>query len=453
MRNNWTVWGVILLGVLLLLGLIGGVQLNNSIAAVDQRSKALEARVDDAGSEDALAALTARQDALEAKLAAIVPADLTPLEGALDELRSGLAALEDRVDSSTTAAGVEALAARLDTLEATVTALPAPADLAPVTASLEQLRGNVVGLAAQIGDLTPAALAELAGRVTATESAVAAITPTDLAPLTSDVAGLSTEVSGLGTRVGAVETNLAAISFPSLQPLEDKLADLDDRVGAIQPVDLGPLETEVASIQSAIGSVTDELADAQTGITQLRTAVIAKASPADVAKVAAQVTALGARIDALPEAVDVEPLRSQIAALETSFGSLQNAVTQLQNAPAPIAPVVPSLAALESIYFGPASTSVSDEEMAKVTALAARLGATPGELSIVGFSDSSGPAELNRALSLRRAAAVRLALIEAGVSPAALTSVTGLGEDAPPVSTGDDTDEAGNRVVVVYGRQ
>ena len=41
---------------------------------------------------------------------------------------------------------------------------------------------------------------------------------------------------------------------------------------------------------------------------------------------------------------------------------------------------------------------------------------------------------------------------EAGVDRAAVTSVVGLGEDAPPVDAGDDTAEPGNRVVLIYGR-
>lgn len=427
MRNNGIVWGLIVLGVLLLLGLIGGVQLNNSIAAVDQRSKALEARVDEASGEEALAALQRRQDELEARLAALVPSDLTPLETAVGELRAGLAALETKVGEQTTAAGIEALTVRIDALEGELADVPPPVDIAPVTASVDVLRRDVDGLTAQIGDLTPATVTDLAGRVAATESAVAGIAPTDLAPLTNEVAGLT-------TRVDQAEANIAAISFPSLQPIEDRLAELDGRVGAIQPVDLAPIETEIASIR--------------TNLTSLRTDLDGKASPADIAAVAEQLTAIDARIDALP-AVDVEPIRVQVAALETSLAGVRDAITQLQSAPAAPAP---SLVALESIYFAPASTSIGDER-GKIDALAARLGPDAGMLSIVGFSDSSGPAELNRALSLRRAAAVRLALIEGGVSPQSVTSVTGLGEDAPPVTTGDDTDEAGNRVVVIYGRQ
>src|SRR6185312_2668383 len=104
-------------------------------------------------------------------------------------------------------------------------------------------------------------------------------------------------------------------------------------------------------------------------------------------------------------------------------------------------------------YFGSSDTSIAPSEQGKLQAIARRLAATPGPLALVGFSDSKGPAALNRNLSLRRAAAVRLALLGAGVDPSVVTSVTGLGEDAPPVATGDNSVEAGNRVVLIYGYQ
>ena len=134
------------------------------------------------------------------------------------------------------------------------------------------------------------------------------------------------------------------------------------------------------------------------------------------------------------------PAADEIATLRTDLAGI------VDNPPAPRPPRI-----LERIYFGQSSTSVADEEQAKIAAIAQRLASAPGALSLVGFSDSQGPAELNRSLSLRRAAAVRLALLDAGVDPAALTSVTGLGEDAPPIDAGDDADEAGNRVVLIYG--
>ena len=459
MRNNGIVWGLILLGVLLLLGLIGGVQLNNSVAAVDQRSKLLEARVDEVANDAALTALQQRQDNLEAKIATLVSPDLGPLETAVAELRGGLDGLETRL-ANFTPAGLDTLTTRLDTLEAAVTAAT-PVDLGPVTASVEALRGDVATLSTQIGDLSPAALTALGTRLAAVEgdiSAMAPATPVDLGPLNS-------EIAALGTRIDEIESRFAAISFPSLLPIEERIAALDAKVAALAPTDLTPLEERVTVLDAKVaaivpvdlGGLEGEIAGIQTDLLALRGDLSTKADPADVAVVADQLTALGARIDALPT-IDTGPLSTAIASLEAGLQGLQTQIADLGVLRSDVdglktnPPKAPPLSVLASIYFGAASTSPAGDELAKIAALAQRLGTNPGDLSIVGFSDSSGPAELNRSLSLRRAAAVRLALIKAGIPAAAVTSVSGLGEDAPPITTDDDTEEAQNRVVVIYGR-
>ena len=186
------------------------------------------------------------------------------------------------------------------------------------------------------------------------------------------------------------------------------------------------------------------------------------ASSADVQALQQQLATLDARVAALPAdqteklggdisalKTELDGLKQQLAGIATTddLASLRTDLTQLkQNPPPPQPPGV-----LEQVYFGASSTSIADAEMSKLEALATRLKADRQELQIVGFTDSQGPAEYNRGVSLRRAAAVRRALIGFGVDPSAVTSISGMGEDAPPIDTGDDTEEAGNRVVQIYG--
>jgi hypothetical protein len=75
---------------------------------------------------------------------------------------------------------------------------------------------------------------------------------------------------------------------------------------------------------------------------------------------------------------------------------------------------------------------------------------TTGSSSITatGHTDTSGPASYNRALSLRRANAVRDALTQQGV-PATAISVVGRGEDDLLVPTPDGVREPQNRRVVI----
>lgn len=70
------------------------------------------------------------------------------------------------------------------------------------------------------------------------------------------------------------------------------------------------------------------------------------------------------------------------------------------------------------------------------------------EYSVTGHTDTSGSAEYNLALSLRRGNAVKEALMERGVAEDAI-SVAGRGESELAVSTGDGVREQANRRAVI----
>jgi OOP family OmpA-OmpF porin len=68
--------------------------------------------------------------------------------------------------------------------------------------------------------------------------------------------------------------------------------------------------------------------------------------------------------------------------------------------------------------------------------------------SVAGHADRAGSENYNMALSLRRANAVRHALIARGVSPDSIT-VVGRGESEPTVPTADSVKEQANRRVMI----
>ena len=70
------------------------------------------------------------------------------------------------------------------------------------------------------------------------------------------------------------------------------------------------------------------------------------------------------------------------------------------------------------------------------------------EVVLIGHSDRVGKLEDNDRLSLRRAEAMRKALIEVGVAGTAI-DVAGRGEREPLVATADDVAEARNRRVEI----
>jgi outer membrane protein OmpA-like peptidoglycan-associated protein len=73
------------------------------------------------------------------------------------------------------------------------------------------------------------------------------------------------------------------------------------------------------------------------------------------------------------------------------------------------------------------------------------------QIKTTGHADRSGPETYNMALSLRRANAVRNALVQAGVRESDI-SVVGLGESQPLVPTADGVREAQNRRVEIVIR-
>jgi outer membrane protein OmpA-like peptidoglycan-associated protein len=73
------------------------------------------------------------------------------------------------------------------------------------------------------------------------------------------------------------------------------------------------------------------------------------------------------------------------------------------------------------------------------------------QIKATGHADRSGPETYNMALSLRRANAVRNALVQAGVRESDL-SVVGLGESQPLVPTADGVRETQNRRVEIVIR-
>jgi outer membrane protein OmpA-like peptidoglycan-associated protein len=112
-------------------------------------------------------------------------------------------------------------------------------------------------------------------------------------------------------------------------------------------------------------------------------------------------------------------------------------------APPPPAPVQPpSISkAAERLDFETGSATITAGSAAFLDDLAGELKAAPGNLEIIGHTDSRGNEATNLALSKRRAEAVRQALLERGVAADRITA-TGKGSSEP---IADNTTEEGRR--------
>lgn len=145
---------------------------------------------------------------------------------------------------------------------------------------------------------------------------------------------------------------------------------------------------------------------------------------------------------------------AQAAAAGQCRGSFDNTLARLESDLRPRVaytppPVTVAPAASFTVYFDHNSRTLDDDEMAVLRQViaAARAGGQ-SRIMVVGHSDTSGSAEANQALSLKRANMIADALATMGARRDAIQT-SGVGETDLEVPTGDGVKEARNRRAVV----
>ena len=133
-----------------------------------------------------------------------------------------------------------------------------------------------------------------------------------------------------------------------------------------------------------------------------------------------------------------------IALLVTACGkSTQN--MSLQNPPP--APPPPSKSWM--VFFDTNSTTLSQQGSMTVTEAANAAKSMPNSrVAITGYTDTDGDPAYNQQLSIRRADAVKTALVRSGIAPQAIT-VNGAGEAGLLIETPDQTKNEKNRRVQI----
>ena len=115
--------------------------------------------------------------------------------------------------------------------------------------------------------------------------------------------------------------------------------------------------------------------------------------------------------------------------------------------PPPPAPPAPTKEWM--VFFDTDSTKLSPQASTTITEAANVAKATANaKVAVTGFTDTEGSPAYNQALSVRRANAVKTALVSNGVSPQSI-SVSGDGEQGLLVPTADQTKDANNRRVKI----
>jgi outer membrane protein OmpA-like peptidoglycan-associated protein len=138
-----------------------------------------------------------------------------------------------------------------------------------------------------------------------------------------------------------------------------------------------------------------------------------------------------------------------VAGVALLLGACSSTPPQMASAPPPAAVQAPSY----MVFFDWDRSDLSAQAMSTIrqAAIAYKSGAS-ARVTAVGHTDTSGPADYNMALSLRRATAVKGALVQEGV-PATAIDTVGRGEQGLLVQTADGVREPQNRRVEIVGPQ
>ncbi len=146
----------------------------------------------------------------------------------------------------------------------------------------------------------------------------------------------------------------------------------------------------------------------------------------------------------------LKPSLIAVASAALLLGACGSQTTQAVTAPPP-APAAKAPSYM--VFFDWDRSDLSQQALATINqaADAYKRGGNP-RLTAIGHTDTSGPEGYNMALSIRRANAVKNALVQDGV-PATEIEVVGKGEHDLLVPTGDGVREPQNRRVEIKGFQ
>ena len=133
-----------------------------------------------------------------------------------------------------------------------------------------------------------------------------------------------------------------------------------------------------------------------------------------------------------------------LALLVTACGESPQTASLRQPPPAPPPPTKAWM-----VFFDTNSTTLSQQGSMTITEAANVAKSTPNaRVAVTGYTDTDGNPAYNQQLSIRRADAVKSALVSNGIAPQAIT-VSGAGEGGLLIETPDQTKNEKNRRVQI----
>jgi peptidoglycan-associated lipoprotein len=137
------------------------------------------------------------------------------------------------------------------------------------------------------------------------------------------------------------------------------------------------------------------------------------------------------------------------ASLAGDAAAFAVSTAQLQTAFGPAMAARPELPEHFYLYFESGGSNLTPESLALVVTILERAQARiSADVSVIGHTDTTGKAEANASLALRRATSIATLLRERGLQPATLT-IESHGESNLLVATPDETPEPRNRRVEI----
>ena len=254
-------------------------------------------------------------------------------------------------------------------------------------------------------------------------------------------------LEALEASVGELATRSDALSIDAVQGrVREELQSLAAEVGPGADVE----GADVASLVAALETTSARVAGLEARVRDLPASSPAAGDAQETqSALESQIRALGQRIETLPQASDaarvedLDEVRERVRELAT-----QGFVTQEE-----LRAQVAGRNVEYKIYFDKNSTEIGDEAATVLDSFIAQETNRTSGVSIFGFTDTVGSATYNQQLAQRRAANVRSYLIRNGFDYTKIDNVAGLGEDAAAAILGDEQEDAGQRVVVLFAAQ
>lgn len=404
----------------------------------------------------------------------------------MDAIDSRLELLVRRLDEQTTSIDLQALNDSVATINTQLIRID------DSNASLEESISSDLAAASERADALNLRLNTLASPNQAASTNADANAETDADAGTS----VSAFNADLDKRFSAIETRLATVNSDSrriavlteqLEAAQEKITQLEVRdVSTTQTVEeingsIAELKTasDSLSIDTVQAEVRDQLALVQSQLESNIAANNTDALEQLLDSTRSQIETLEKQVQELPasssEADNAQQiqsaLESQIAALEKRLETASNTDPALVSSLTNVQEQVDQLNAQGfvtqddlraqaegksveyKIYFDRNSADVTDDAAKVLSSFIAQEKNRTTGVSIFGFTDRRGSAIYNQQLALQRATNVRSFLIQNGLDYTKIKALSGLGEDAAAAILPDNSDDAQQRVVVLYAAQ